>query len=84
MSAILWAIIYTVATAPWHSCDTTEAERLKAEVARDDKLIDHMNGPDVWDRSKPMKARWYYISNGDKVWVYTQQPKADVNYQLSF
>lgn len=46
MSAILWAIIAIVIIAPWHSCDTTETEKLKTKVSnlesmlsRDDKLL---------------------------------------------
>jgi hypothetical protein len=71
MSVILWSIIYTVATAPWHSCDTTEAERLKREVVtledmikRDDVLLDtFMDGS--WKRDcKYRVVPWHQLADG--------------------
>ena len=53
----------------------------KTQIARDDVLLDLMLGG--WDRSKPVHARHYYISNGSKVWSFTQEDSGDL-YELSF
>jgi hypothetical protein len=52
-------------------------------IERDDRALTHMlDGK--WDRSKPIKARSYLLSNGGEVWAFTQTPRADRAYELSF
>lgn len=59
------------------------ATEQREQLHRDDVLLDLML-EHPWDRSKPVHARFYYISNGAKVWAFTQYPDPDKYYQLSF
>ena len=52
-------------------------------VERDDKALAHMLGG-KWDRSKPLMARSYLLSNGGVTWAYSQAPRKDREYELSF
>jgi hypothetical protein len=68
---------------PTTSCLTKRLETLSGQVARDDIILDLMLD-EPWVRDRKVYAHFYLISNGSKVWSFTQYPDPDKEYELSF
>jgi hypothetical protein len=53
-------------------------------IERDDRAIRLLLEVEMWDRGKPIFGRSYLLSNGGEVLAFTQNPRADREYELSF
>jgi hypothetical protein len=53
-------------------------------IERDDRAISQLLGVERWDRNKQIYGRSYLLSNGGEVLAFTQTPRSDRAYELSF
>ncbi len=76
-------LIAPPATVPSADPQFAVIMKYRQMIERDDKALAHMLGG-KWNRSKPLMARSYLLSNGGEVWSYSQTPREDREYKLSF
>jgi hypothetical protein len=80
---IAFLLVAPPTTVPTAASQFAVIMKYRQMIERDDRALTHMLGG-KWDRSKPIKARSYLLSNGGEVWAFTQTPRADRHYELSF
>ena len=89
LGIVMGLLIASLLTAPPTTVPSAAPQfavimKYRQMIERDDRAISLLLEVEMWDRSKPIFGRSYLLSNGGEVLAFTQNPRTDRFYELSF